>query len=143
MVLPDYVPVTPPAVIAPDPGSSRDEFPRRRRGAGADGNGPTIPPARRGGVIGAADPRSEFPDNRRGTGGPVPRAPRQVREYWATLQRSAVDPEIGDVFETDTVDVYVDAGPGEIDRLFAAVAVGYLDWELVKFNLAEDPFDEF
>lgn len=60
--------------------ASRDEFPGRRVGTPKDE--PTIPPARRGGWVEdhqglvAQSDRDQFPADRRGSGGPAPRAPK-------------------------------------------------------------------
>ena len=51
--------------------ASRDVFPGRRVGGGASGDGPVIKPVR----LKSSD-RDQFPGDRRGSGGPVPRAPK-------------------------------------------------------------------
>ena len=72
------VPPSMPAIVVSSQ-SSRDRYPRRLAPgmpSGPDGNGPIIPPARRGGVVAQANPREEFPCCRRGTGGPIVPAPK-------------------------------------------------------------------
>ncbi|MFM7470836.1 MAG: hypothetical protein ACKO5P_04925 [Nodosilinea sp.] len=71
------IPSMPAIVVSAE--SSRDRYPRRLAPGmppGPDGNGPTIPPARRGGVVAQASPRDQWPCCRRGTGGPVLPAPK-------------------------------------------------------------------
>lgn len=78
-MLPVFVaPPSMPAIVV-SAESSRDRYPRRLAPGtppGPDGNGPTIPPSRRGGVVAQINPREEFPCCRRGTGGPIVPAPK-------------------------------------------------------------------
>ena len=62
---------TPVAITAPAPKRNRDIFPSCRNW---EADEPRPAGCRRKST---PDPRAEFPDNRRGTGGPVPRAPRK------------------------------------------------------------------
>jgi hypothetical protein len=72
----------------------------------------------------------------------------QLRAYWLTLERPAVDPEHGPVVETLTIDAEIHAGyvpgqGGEVARLTALVAAEYPTWEITGLSLADDPGEEF
>jgi hypothetical protein len=73
----------------------------------------------------------------------------QLRTYWIDLSRPAVDPELGPVVETLTIDAEIHAGylpqqgGGEIARLTALVAAEMPGWEIAGLSLADDPGEEF
>jgi hypothetical protein len=120
MLLHSAQPTPAPAIIAPAPQSSRDEFPKCRASGG---------------------------------GGPVvytcPKTKTQLRAYWIDLARPAVDPELGPVVETLTIDAEITAGylpqqgGGEIARLEALVAAEYPTWTITGLSLADAPDVEF
>jgi hypothetical protein len=110
-----------PAIVAPAPESksSRDEFPKCRASGG---------------------------------GGPVvytcPKTKTQLRAYWIDLARPAVDPELGPVVETMTIDAEIHAGyipgqGGEVARLQSLVAATMPGWEITGLSLADAPEEEF
>ncbi len=72
----------------------------------------------------------------------------QLRAYWIDLSRPAVDPELGPVVETMTIDAEIHAGfipgqGGEIKRLQALVAAEMPGWEITGLSLADAPEEEF
>lgn len=123
-----------PTIVEPQGRSSRDQFPRCRASGGGQ---PTVYTCK--GETVAADPRSEFPDNRRGTGGPPLPAPR-MRLYWlvlnneTTLETTIVDAQVAE----DLVD-----GVGEVARLNTLVASEMPGWKIAGLSLADDPDVEF
>lgn len=129
-----------PTIVEPQGRSSRDHFPRCR----ASGGGQQTVYTCKGETV--ADPRSEFPDNRRGTGGPTLPAPR-MRLYWVLLTRPTVDPEYGPMLETTIVDAQVAEGlvngVGEVARLNTLVASEMPGWKIAGLSLADAPDVEF
>lgn len=123
-----------PALVEPLARSSRDQFPRCR----ASGGGQQTVYTCKGQTL-AADPRSEFPDNRRGTGGPPLPAPK-VREYWLLLSNPYT-------LESTVVDAQVIQGQveglGEVARLASLVASEMPGWEIAGLSLADEPDVEF
>ena len=118
-----------PALVEPLARSSRNQFPSCRASGGGQQTVYTC----------KADPRSEFPDNRRGTGGPPLPAPK-VRDYWLLLS----NPE---TLESTVVDASVVQGQveglGEVARLASLVASEMPGWEIAGLSLADEPDVEF
>ncbi len=92
---------------------------------------------------------NEFPTNRCA---PAPyqggQRCTQLRAYWLTLERPAVDPEHGPMLESLTIDAEIHAGyipgqGGEIARLTALVAAEMPGWTIAGLSLADDPGEEF
>ena len=95
--------------------------------------------------------RDQFPSCRNwGAGQPKPAGCTvpQLRQYWIDLARPAVDPELGPVVETMTIDAEIHAGyvpgqGGEVARLTALVAAEMPGWTIAGLSLADDPGEEF
>ena len=94
--------------------------------------------------------RDEFPGNRCAPrpDGKGQRCTAQTRLYWVTLSRPVVDPEHGEMVETDIIDAeitegYIPGEGGEVKRLTALVAAAMPGWTITGLQLADAPDVEF
>ena len=73
----------------------------------------------------------------------------QTRTYWVQLEKPEVDPELGEVYVTKTVDLTIQAGflpnqgGGEISRLHVLVARQLPGWSVVNMAPADQDAEEF